>query len=94
MVELYRTADSPLADEVEAALQDMVAAYRTIPVDPDRPEAAPVPPDALPAVRDGDEVVTGEDALRQYLASLRRLLEDWGRFQSDACHVGRDGRVC
>ena len=93
MIELYRRSVSPLADEIEEDLRDMVAAYRTIVVE-GRAGSSPVAEAELPALRDGADVVTGEDALRRHLASLRRLLEDWGRFQSDACHTDRDGRVC
>lgn len=94
MVELFRTPDSPLAGEVEAALQEMVIGYRVVVVDPAHAEASPVPVDALPALRHGDDVVTGEAALRAYLASLRDLMQDWVGFGADACMTDRHGRVC
>lgn len=92
MVELYRTKESLLADEVEEALRDMVIAYEVVTVEPGQP--APVPATELPVLRHDEDVVSGEEALRSYLESLRELMEDWGRFQSDGCYVDRHGRVC
>ena len=91
MVELYRTAESPLADELEEQLQEMVAAYRTeIVADAESLSFS----DELPVVRDGDEVVTGEENLLRYLDELRDLLGEWDRFGSDACYIEEDGSIC
>ena len=92
MVELYRAEQSPLADEIEETLQDLVVAHEVIRVGSGEPRSAPAP--SLPALRHGDDVVTGEEALRSYLESLQELMEDWGRFQSDSCQLDRNGRVC
>ena len=94
MVELYRTAESHLADEIEEGLRDLVIAYRAFVVDPTGEAESPVPVAALPALRHDEDVITGEAALRAYLESLDELMEDWGRFQSDACILDRNGRVC
>lgn len=90
MVELYRPPHSRLADEVEETLRDIVIAHRVVVVEPGT--AAPVS-GPLPALRH-DDVVTGEAEIRDYLEKLRRLMEDWSMFQSDACYVGRDGSIC
>jgi len=92
MVVLYRRPDDAWADEIQEALDEMVIAYETVEVD----GPAQVPDDvaALPALRDDDEVVTGEDALRTRLDDLRALMNDWDRFQSDACYVEDDGSIC
>ena len=45
-------------------------------------------------VRDGDEVVAGEENLLRYLDELRDLLGEWDRFGSDACYIEEDGSIC
>lgn len=91
MLELYRSAESSLADEVEEQLEEMVAAYRTeVVADSDSVSFS----DELPAIRDGEEVVTGEENLLEYLDELRDLLDEWDRFGSDACYIEEDGSIC
>lgn len=90
MVELFRTSESPLADEIEEQLREMVAAYRTEVVE----SPAEVPVDRLPAIRHGEDLVTGEEALLAYLEELRELLGEWDRFGADACYIEDDGSIC
>lgn len=92
MVTLYRRAEDPWADEIQNALDQMVIAYETDIVE----DTTSLPEDVpdLPALRDDEEVVTGEDALETRLESLRQLMDDWDRFQSDACYIEEDGTIC
>ncbi len=92
MITLYRRPDSARADEVQKALDEMVIAYETESLEDEaaRPEDVP----KLPALRDDGEVVTGEEALDEHLDTLRELMNDWDRFQSDACYIEEDGTVC
>ena len=92
MIVLYRRPDDPWADEVQEALDEMVIAYETESV----PDADALPADVpdTPALRDDGEVITGEAALRTHLEELRALMNDWDRFQSDACYVEDDGSIC
>lgn len=92
MITLYRRSDSPRADEVQQALDEMVIAYETESLEDEaaRPEDVP----ELPALRDDGEVVTGEEAIDEHLDALRELMNDWDRFQSDACYIEDDGTVC
>lgn len=92
MIVLYRRPDDPWADEVQEALDEMVIAYETEVVR----DAAALPADVpeTPALRDDEEVVTGEAALRDHLDDLRVLMADWDRFQSDACYLEDDGSIC
>ena len=92
MVTLYRRPDDPWADEIQEALDDMVIAYETEPV----ADATALPDDVpdTPALRDDEEVITGEAALRAHLEDLRQLMNDWDRFQSDACYIEDDGTIC
>jgi len=92
MITLYRPPADPWADEIQDALDEMVIAYETETVEDDRALPDDVPD--LPALRDDDEVVTGEAALRDHLDDLRDLMADWDRFQSDACYIEDDGSIC
>jgi hypothetical protein len=92
MVTLYRRPDDAWADEIQEALDEMVIAYETETIADD--EARPDDVPDTPALRDDGEVVTGEDALRAHLEELRQLMNDWDRFQSDACYVEDDGSIC
>jgi hypothetical protein len=80
MIVLYRRPD------------DMVIAYETEAVEDEATLPSDVP--ELPALRDDEEVVTGEAALRAHLDDLRALMADWDRFQADACYVEDDGSIC
>ena len=90
MILLYRPALSPLADELEEALQKIVIAHRVVRV-PDGESPAGV---VLPAMRDGETWVTGERSLWDYVEDLARLMEDWDRYTSDSCFLERDGSIC
>lgn len=92
MVTLYRRPDDPWADEIQESLDEMVIAYETELI-----EAGAAPPEdveTLPALRDDGEVVTGKSDLRKHLETLRSLMADWDRFQSDTCYVDENGEPC
>ncbi|MCS3628885.1 uroporphyrinogen-III synthase [Salinibacter ruber] len=91
MVTLYRQPGDPWADEIEEALREMVIAHEVEHVED--ADALPEVISELPALHD-DEVVTGASALRSHLQTLRALMADWNRFQSDACYVEDDGSIC
>jgi glutathione S-transferase len=92
MITLYRRPNDAWADEVQTALDEMVIAYETetVTVDAALPDDVP----DTPALRDDGEVITGEAALRTHLEELEKLMNDWDRFQSDACYIEDDGTVC
>lgn len=93
MVELYRPDDDAFADEVEAALQDMLIAHEVHTVG----SAAELPFDtgaALPVLRENGDVLADGDAIRTRLSTLRSVMQDWDRFQSDACYIEDDGTIC
>lgn len=90
VIDLYVTREgSPEAAQLRAVFADLVVAHTVHVVDDD----VPLPVDRLPAVREGERWVTGDD-LEPYLDELRRTLADWRRFQSDACYIDGDGSVC
>ncbi|MFO8099840.1 MAG: hypothetical protein R6T83_09510 [Salinibacter sp.] len=90
MVTLYRRPDDPRADELEAALDEMVIAYETETVAADPPDDVP----ELTALCTDGDVITGAAALQETLDTLRALMSDWNRFQSDACYIENDGSIC
>lgn len=92
MLTLYRSPTDSMADEVQESLDAMVIAYETeiVSNEASRPDDVP----SLPALRDDDTVITGDEALTEHLESLQELMNDWDRFQSDACYIEDDGTVC
>ena len=90
MITFYRERVSPPADAIQEKLRDLVVAHRVVVVGRD-PDAAP---SRLPAIRDGDETVAGDEQISRYLARLESRLEKWNRYQSDGCYVGDDGEIC
>jgi hypothetical protein len=94
MIELYRTADCPECAAIEAALKEMVVAHRVITVEPGQKHHAPVNGVALPAIKDGDDLVSGQSEIAQYLRELDKFVVAWRRYQSDACYIDDDGKVC
>ena len=48
----------------------------------------------MPVVSDGDRVISGTVALRDYLAELANEMEQWRKFQTDACYIDDEGKTC
>ena len=48
----------------------------------------------MPVVMDGDRVISGQHALRDYLVELTREMEQWRKFQTDACYIDDEGKTC
>jgi hypothetical protein len=89
---LYRTENDAKGDEIQAALEELVVAHRVEIVPNGAP--APVSVEALPAVVDGERVVSGQEALDAYLHELAAWMAEWRKYQSDVCYVDDDGNVC
>ena len=94
MIELYRLADSHPGDAIEAALREMVVAYKRIVVEPEQAPADLPAGTTLPAIRHDERLISGQTALVAYLSELEQFVADWRRFQSDACYIDEDGEVC
>ena len=92
MIRLYRRPESPEGERVQNALRDLVVAHQVITVKPGEP--SPVNGAPLPAIVDGDQVISGQEALATYLNELSELTERWRRYQSDVCYLDDDGNVC
>ena len=92
MLTLYRRPDDARADEVQDTLDEIVIAYQTETIADDTTLPDDVPD--TPALRDDGEVISGEADLNEHLQKLTDLMNDWDRFQSDACYIEDDGTVC
>ncbi|MEM6647823.1 MAG: hypothetical protein AAF730_16370 [Bacteroidota bacterium] len=87
MITLYRAAASSLADDIQAAFQDLVLAHAVM-SDGDMADL----PDGttLPAVRDGRYVYHTEAGLRAYLDALTTEVIQGREMQGDACFIDPD----
>lgn len=92
MIRLYRRPASPEGERIQAALRDLVVAHQVVTVAPGEP--SPLNGASLPAIVDGDQVISGQEALAAYLSELTELTERWRRYQSDVCYLDDDGNVC
>jgi hypothetical protein len=84
MIEVRRPPESPAADAVVDALKELVVAHREV---EDSSLDGPV-------IAEGDVVLTDPAAIAAYLEQLRSDMAAWNAFQSDACFIGDDGRIC
>lgn len=93
MIKLYREADSPQADAIEAEFREMVLGYDRVVIE--RKEAVKLFGEgtALPVLTNNERVVSGED-IPAYIKELGKLWRDWQLFQGDYCYVDDDGEVC
>lgn len=89
MIELIRTENGPAGLEAERVLEELVLAHQVTIV----ADTAP-PAEDLPAIREGERVVSGAEEVRRYLTELRRFAALWSKFQSDSCYIDDDGTVC
>ena len=47
----------------------------------------------LPAIIDDNRVIQGKRNIMQYLEELSEFLDEWQKYQSDACYCDSDGNV-
>lgn len=96
MITLYRHPDSARGAAIQEALEEIVIRHEVVTVASaaDLPEGNALTIQDLPALIDDGVVYTGEAALDRHVEALRRLMEDWNRFQSDTCEIDDEGRVC
>lgn len=94
MITFYRTEHSKLADQVDEALDDMVIAHKTIVVVDDNELPDTTKGHELPVLLDNGDTVSGEENLKARLKELKRIMELWDKFKSDACFIDDDGTIC
>jgi hypothetical protein len=84
MIKLYRPADCPDCEEIEAVLQELVISHQVIVVE-NRQNAT---------LEDSGQLYRGQQAIKDHLQELEKIVADWRRFQSDACYIDDDGETC
>jgi hypothetical protein len=94
MIEVFREAESPQGDWVEAELQDMVLGYKRVLTTPEEARHALGAGYSLPAIKDGERIASGKEELQVYLKELETLARQWRAFQGDWCYVDDQGDVC
>lgn len=83
MIQIFRESVSPRADAIEAEFRQLVLGYERVVVA--AREAAKVlgAEHSLPAIKDGENVVSGEDEIDAYLKELEQFVRDWRKFEGD-----------
>lgn len=94
MIELFLPAGEQETGWVEAGLKEMVVGYQRVELSPEDVVSVLGKPLSLPVVRHDQRLISGRDELLAYLQELERLVEDWRRFQADACYIDEDGDTC
>lgn len=96
MPTLYRRPKSPLGDEVQEALEEIVIQHDVVVVDAEveLPHVDSVSLQDLPALMDDGAVYTGRETLERHVETLRELMGGWDQFQSDTCEIDEEGRMC
>lgn len=96
MITLYRAAECAACDEIQETLRELVVAHQVV----DVAQAAPNTTDHsitnqdVPRIADGERVISGAAELRAYLAELTHDLEQWRKYQTDACYIDDKGKTC
>jgi len=91
---LYRDAESAEADRIEDELRDLAIKFDVRVAGRDeRPEELPSDADT-PALVDEGSVFTSPEAISQRIEHLGRVVEQWNKYQSDACYIDENGNVC
>jgi len=82
------------SDEVLERTREMALACEVIYPEEGAPQGQSFPPcDSLPGLRDDDKIVCGKEDVLHYLEELGGFLEEWQKFQSDACYCDENGNV-
>jgi hypothetical protein len=96
MITLYRVAQCNACDEVQETLRELVVAHKVVDIEKEDSTALPggLTDKDIPVITDGESLVSGEAEVQAYLAELTRDLEQWRKFQSDACYIDDKGKTC
>lgn len=96
MITLYRRSDDALGQSIQDELEAIVIQHdvEIVGTRADLPESLAEYWADLPILVDDGTVYATADAIQQHLETLRQLMADWDRFQSDACYIDDAGRLC
>lgn len=89
MIKLYRKTVDPAADRIEARFRELVLSYKTVLTD-DEPGTG-----KLPRIRDGKNIITGDEQIGQWLRELADELKWQRSISGDGCYIDPEtGEVC
>ena len=94
MIEVFREEESAQADWIEAELHEMVLGYKRVVITPEQARQMLGRQHTLPAIKKGERITSGKDALMVLLIELEGLAREWRAFQGDWCYVDDKGEVC
>ena len=94
MLTLYRTPEDELGLQIENKLRDIVIAHNVKIIHTREEIPDDMEYDSLPVLIDNGNCISGETELIQHIEVLKKLMKDWDKFQSDACFMDDDGRIC
>lgn len=89
MITLHRNKEDSAADKIEARFKDLVLSYETILHVEDSGSGK------LPRIEDGDNVVSGDSEIEQWLQKLEDELKWQRSLSGDGCYIDpKSGKVC
>lgn len=89
MITLYRHTKDPAADKIEKRFKDLVLSYKTKISEKGAGSAE------LPRIEDGDERISGEEQIEQWLAELEEELTWQRSLSGDGCYIDpKSGKIC
>jgi hypothetical protein len=96
MVTLYRHPTDDVGQSIQDELEAIVIQHEVVTVETrsDLPERLTEYQADLPLLVDDGSMHVTPGAIRCHLGALRQLMADWDRFQSDACYIDDEGRLC
>lgn len=84
-------AEGRSGEAILAALEELVVAHRVVPLGN---EARLPDGTTLPAIREGNRIVSGDAAIDAYLLELEAFAAEWSKYQSDTCYFDEDTTAC
>ncbi len=82
MIEFYRLPNCSICDQIQEKLEEMVIAHRVV-----------IAASDVPVLVENKKTYRGSSEILEHLSMLKKLKEDWDKFQGDACYCGEDGEV-
>jgi hypothetical protein len=94
MLTLYLEKNSPVSEEILDNVRRLVVAHQVV-YREERHKAHRTLPRGLlpPALIDDEDVFQGVNKIAAHLGELELFLQEWSRFQTDACCCGPNGEV-
>lgn len=89
MIKLHRHTEDPAADKIEERFKDLVLSYKTV-LSNDKSDS-----DKLPRIEDGDDIISGDEQIEQWLRDLEDELKWQRSLSGDGCYIDpKSGKVC